>query len=152
MCGRKNRAAIAFRGNVDGMVDQLRDNNQRKRGAQPIVPPKARRRKATGSRGGAPPMVDPRAPTPDWEAAKRDLDWATPLNSASRTYRPTGVKLGEGGRCLEEASHISDAAQPRENAKSLPKTSHAEKKRQLGDPAAPERPHDLRNCDSAKAE
>ena len=77
--GRKSRPTRITPVNVDGMVDQLPESNQRVHGEQPLVGAKPWWQKTEGSVYRPPEM-----PQTDWKTTKRAMDWASvirPLNS-----------------------------------------------------------------------
>ena len=97
---RKNRPSRVLPGDVDGIIDKLRENNQRHHGEQPLVPPKAWWPKATGSADSAAPTPDSPQTTKESKSAKRDLEWES-LRSYGKTSRLPAPLPGEGkGGCV----------------------------------------------------
>ena len=106
MGGRKNRSSRASPGNIDGMVDQRREDNRRITANNPsFPPPRDWWRQATRYWGSAPSSADPLKTSTDWEEARRDLGRNLPFFSASGTHRSTEIAKdrisdGEGRREL----------------------------------------------------
>ena len=77
--GHKNRPTRITPGNVDGMVDQLRESNHRVRGEQPLVGAKPWWQMTAGS------VNRPQGtPQNNWKTTRRVLDWPSvipPTNS-----------------------------------------------------------------------
>ena len=147
--GRGNRPPLILPGDVDGVADKLRGNNQRHQGVQPLVPPKAWWRKYTGSLSSTNPPTDlPKIPKA-WKSTMRALDWDALPASMAETRRSTAHLAGEDKRArVEVASRMPAGGEPRAQHA----TGDAELKRHLGNPDAPRHPDDLQNCDLAATE
>ena len=160
--GRKNRPTRIAPGNVDGVVDQLRESNQRVHGEQPLVGAKPWWQKKAGSLNRTPEMSQA-----EWKTTKRVLDWASvipPLKEKAVGYQTTDAKGEEEQPDMALPEEQSMGGAP---CSSIPPTWEAEEcypepqrttersaaeVREYGNPATPGRPDDLGNCDLADME
>lgn len=141
--GNKKRPARVSPENIDGVVDQLRETNQRAHGAQPLVATKALWQKTAGANAGM-NTLDGKPHRPNWESTRRQLNW----KDAGR--QKTHVEDDEREGSVEGASHCSTStAQETARMPDSPRVSErrAEHVRLLGNAAAPGHPDDLHRCD-----
>ena len=139
------------------MVGQLRESNQRVHGEQPLVGGKPWWQKTAGSVNRT---TD--APHPDWKTTKRVLDWASvipplrekvvephPLENGSEEEPTEGVPQEEKSMGVAPCSSNPPGPAAREYCPEphIPLERPASDVRLNGNPAAPGRPDDLKNCD-----
>ena len=167
--GRRKRPVRIIPENIDGMADQLRESIKRTHGGNPLIPSNAWRPKTDGaSRTSIGETLEAGRGSSGRKATKRELDWNGTLVNGNGKMPPSLLR-GEDG--MEDASFHRALTQSRngeidigrrkphppeeveEIPASKPRTTvdriSAEDVRRYGNPAAPDRPDDLRDFDLA---